>query len=84
MSQPESLPLTHLQAGQWGSILRLDMEEPLRGRLADLGFLPGSSVRFLFAAPSGNPRAYWIQGTIIALRNQDGQSVIVHPLYPNK
>lgn len=77
---PEEVPLTQLQTDQWGRILRLDMKEPLLGRLADLGFLPGNQVRFLFSAPSGNPRAYWIQGAVIALRNRDGQAIFVQTI----
>lgn len=44
-------------------------------RLSDLGFTPGAPVSCLFTAPSGNPRAYLIRGTVIALRNQDAVSV---------
>lgn len=47
----------------------------LRGRLMDLGFTPGAGVRCLFAAPSGDPRAYMVRGSVIALRRADAALV---------
>ena len=40
-------------------------------RLLDLGFTRGARVRCLFAAPSGEPRAYRIRGAVVALRSED-------------
>lgn len=50
-------------------------DSAMAGRLYDLGFTPGASVECLFAAPSGNPRAYLIRGTVIALRNSDAAAI---------
>ena len=47
----------------------------LRRRLLDLGFTPGAAVRCLFAAPSGDPRAYMIRDSVIALRGSDASLV---------
>ncbi len=52
-------------------------ESPISERLHELGFTPGADVHFLFAAPSGNPRAYGIRGTVIALRNKDADYISV-------
>ena len=41
----------------------------------DLGFTPGAGVRCLFAAPSGDPRAYMVRGSVIALRRADAALV---------
>ena len=46
-----------------------------RRRLLDLGLTPGSCVTCLYEAPSGNPKAYLIRGTVIALRNQDASMI---------
>lgn len=48
-------------------------------RLLDLGFTRGARVRCLFAAPSGEPRAYRIRGAVIALRREDAALVRVWP-----
>lgn len=54
--------------------------EPLKTRLMDLGFVPGTRVEVLFAAPSGSPRAYGLLHTVIALRQQDAAQLEVEPL----
>lgn len=49
----------------------------MRRRLFDLGLLPGARVSCLYAAPSGNPRAYLIKDAVIALRSSDADSIIL-------
>lgn len=51
----------------------------MRRRLMDLGLTAHATVEHLFDAPSGNPRAYQIRGTVIALRNDDAAAVDVWP-----
>lgn len=46
-------------------------EGEARRRLLDLGFTPGAVVTCLFSAPSGDPRAYMVRGSVIALRRED-------------
>ena len=71
------LPLSRLPLGKAARILSLSAQEPLRGRLLDLGFVPGSPIRPLYAAPLGDPRAYLICETVIALRQRDAATVAV-------
>ena len=52
----------------------------IQQRLMDLGFVPGSEVRPLFAAPLGDPRAYLVCDTVIALRQKDAATVAVEGL----
>ena len=49
----------------------------LRTRLMDIGFTRGSEARFLFAAPSGEPRAYLIRGAVVAIRREDAKTVVL-------
>ncbi|HPY37035.1 MAG TPA: FeoA family protein [Clostridia bacterium] len=51
-----------------------------RRRLLDLGLTPGAYTTCLYAAPSGNPKAYLIRGAIIALRNEDAGLVGLEPI----
>lgn len=53
----------------------------MRRRLMDLGLTAHATVEHLFDAPSGNPRAYLIRGTVIALRNDDADAVEVCPFW---
>ena len=70
-------PLSRLPLLHKARVLSLSAQEPLNGRLMDLGFVPGSEVQPLYAAPLGDPRAYLICDTVIALRQQDAAAVAV-------
>ena len=70
-------PLSRLPLDHSARVLSLSAPEPLRGRLMDLGFVPGSEIRPLYAAPLGDPRAYLICDTVIALRQHDAATVAV-------
>ena len=70
-------PLSRLPLGHTARVQSLSAQEPLKGRLMDLGFVPGSEVRPLYAAPLGDPRAYLICDTVIALRQRDAATVAV-------
>ena len=73
-------PLSRLPMGKKARVLSLSSQEPLRGRLMDLGFVPGSEITPLYAAPMGDPRAYLICDTVIALRQRDAATVAVEGL----
>ena len=45
----------------------------------DFGLVPGAAVCPLFRSPTGNPTAYRIGGTVIALRNTDAADILVIP-----
>ena len=71
------IPLSRLPLNRAGKILSLSAGEPLKSRLMDLGFVPGSRVIPLFQAPLGDPRAYWVCETVIALRQRDAAGIAV-------
>lgn len=91
MNQPSrpsvSVPLTALEPGQQGTIcalcfpdaLHLDALRPdaLRRRLQDLGFVPGAKVCCVGVSPLGDPAAYRLKGTVIALRAGDAEAVLI-------
>jgi len=64
-----------LAEGCSGSVRTIGVEGPLRARLMDLGFSPGAEVTCLFSAPSGDPRAYMIKNSVIALRSSDADKI---------
>ena len=70
------LPLDRLPAGQTAILTALGTGDGLRRRLLDLGFLPGAALSCLFTAPGGDPRAYGIRGTVVALRNSDAAKIL--------
>lgn len=76
------LYLHQLGPGQTARVLELSpacrgME---RRRLLDLGFVPGTVVTVDMTSPLGDPRAYRLRGTLVALRQDQAQWVRVQPL----
>ena len=51
----------------------------LRRRLMDFGLVCGATVYPLFRSPTGNPTAYQIGGTVLALRDADAAGILVVP-----
>jgi DtxR family Mn-dependent transcriptional regulator len=64
--------LSQLSPGQTGRILGLSpaCRGAERRRLLDLGFVSGTSVEVEMVSPGGDPTAYRVRGTLIALRRQ--------------
>lgn len=53
-----------------------------RRRLMDLGFTEGARIRPFLKTFAGDPRAYEVRGTLIALRNDQAAQVLVRPIQP--
>ena len=51
-----------------------------RRRLMDLGFTDGARIRPFLRTFAGDPRAYEIRGTLVALRRDQASQVLVRPL----
>jgi len=71
------LTLADLQAGNVAWVKRLRTNGLLRRRLLDLGFCPGSEVTMEMSSPSGDPVAYRVRETRIALRRSDAREIEV-------
>jgi len=74
------ITLKDLPVGKNAVIRKLCNSEDMRRRLFDLGFAPKSSVTCAFSAPMGDPKAYVIKGTVIALREEDSSLILVTPV----
>jgi DtxR family transcriptional regulator, Mn-dependent transcriptional regulator len=53
-----------------------------RRRLMDLGFTEGATIRPFLRTFAGDPRAYQVRGTLIALRRDQASQVLVRPVEP--
>lgn len=71
--------LNELRVGGCGRVLGFDAGCAMRRRLLDLGFTEGARAECLFDSPQGDPRAYRVRGTVIALRNRDARGVLISP-----
>ena len=71
--------LTTLRAGQHATVGRLDdsLQGFTRRRLLDLGLTPGTTITAEMRSLFGDPVAYRVRGTLIALRHEQAAKVII-------
>ena len=72
--------LNNLVIGEKASVTALASEGAIRRRLLDLGIIVGTEIEPLYKNPSGNPVAYLIRGTVIALRAETTEKILVSAL----
>jgi len=78
---PHAVRLADLSTGQAASVIGLDeaCQGYSRRRLMDLGFTTGATIRAALSTFAGDPRAYEIRGTLVALRREQASQVLVQP-----
>lgn len=76
-----AIPLSRLRDGQEAEVLSIaeSCQGFTRRRFLDLGLTPGTLVRPELSNAFGDPRAYRIRGTLIALRKDQAALVHVKP-----
>jgi len=58
-----------------GIVNDLNCNGNIRRRLLDLGIVKGTKITPVFKSPSGDPTAYEIRKTLIALRKEDSKLI---------
>lgn len=70
--------------GQDQTALVVGLDEACQGfsrrRLMDLGFTDGARIRPALRTFAGDPRAYEVRGTLVALRREQAAQVLVRPV----
>ncbi|MCI8482178.1 MAG: ferrous iron transport protein A [Clostridia bacterium] len=61
-----------------GTVEGLYCRDTIRRRLLDLGIVKGTKILPVLKSPSGDPTAFLIRGSLIALRKDDANSILVH------
>jgi ferrous iron transport protein A len=64
--------------GQKGEHIRIEhllVDGVMRRRLLDLGFVPGAVVEVHRKSPLGDPIAFRVSNTVIALRKEESQQI---------
>lgn len=74
------IPLTDLPTNIRAEIVKLEVADSLKRRLLDLGFIPGTKIEVAFSSPLGDPRAYYIRDTLLALRANEAKYIMVRRL----
>ena len=82
MLKREAIPLAELAQGRRAQIVALDdsVQGFTRRRFLDLGLTPGTAIHPELANFFGEPRAYRVRGTMIALRNDQASQIWVKPI----
>lgn len=68
--------LCDLKKGDGLVIKEIKNEEKLRQRLLDIGFIPETKIKCVRTSPFGDPKAFLVRGTVIALRNSDSAKIL--------
>lgn len=71
------IPLRDVAVGDTGIVCSLLVKNEVRRRLLDLGLIIGTKVKVLSVGPFGDPVAYFIRGTVIALRSEETSKIMV-------
>lgn len=72
----KDITLKNLKIGETALIKEIFIEGDLKKRLYELGFIKGSVVKCILKSPLNDPKAYFIKGTTIALRNDITKNII--------
>ena len=77
--QIEGVPLDSLEPGQSGVVTGISSlsRGTERRRLFDLGIIPGTEIDVEMVNPGGDPTAYRIRGSVIALRSNQARLIKV-------
>ena len=75
--------LDSLIQGERGIIKKLLCTGLTRRRFMDLGLVSGTEVEVIMKSLSGDPVAYRVKGTQLAIRNKDAHDIIVERVENN-
>jgi DtxR family Mn-dependent transcriptional regulator len=78
---PPGERLSNLKPGAQGTVVRIShaCRDAERRRLMDLGVLPGTLIGAEMTSPSGDPTAYRVRDTLIALRREQADLIFITP-----
>lgn len=73
------ITLSALPLCKSGYIKSININTDIKRRLLDMGFAAGELVTPVFKSPLGDPTAYGIMGSVVALRNEITDEIYVIP-----
>ena len=73
----KEMNLSQVKQGMTVTVHKLQAKEEIRRRLLDIGLIEGTKICCLYSGPSGDPTAYLIRGTVVALRREDAGQIRV-------
>lgn len=73
----ENSTLNKLPIGKTAKIEKIEKNCELYKRLTDIGLISGTDVQCILKSPLGDPCAYLIRGSVIAIRECDCKNVSI-------
>ncbi|HEY8562174.1 MAG TPA: FeoA family protein [Pyrinomonadaceae bacterium] len=73
----KTMTLDKLERGRSATIVQIFSENAERRRLFDLGILPGTRIESVMASPLGDPVAYRVRNSVVALRREQANLIEV-------
>lgn len=67
--------LNDLELGVEAKIDNICCNETITRRLMDLGIVKDTKITPILKSPSGNPRAYEVRGSVIAIRKEEAKNI---------
>lgn len=67
--------LSDLDLNKSAKIKKINCTGNIHRRLLDLGLIPGTIITPILISPSGDPRAFEVRGSIIAIRKEDSSQI---------
>ena len=67
--------LNQLPLNKSRKINKIECDEGIKRRLLDMGLVKGTEITPILISPSGDPRAFLVRGTIIAIRKDDAKNI---------
>lgn len=74
----KKIHLDELPLETTGIVETLNCKGAIRRRLLDLGIVQGTKIVPILKSPSGDPTAFLIRGSLIALRKEDANLILVN------
>ncbi|WP_250278520.1 FeoA family protein [[Clostridium] colinum] len=69
--------LNSLDIGDSCYIKKILLDKNIKRRLQELGFIEGSLIKCVLKSPFNEPTAYFVKGTMIALREEITKNILV-------
>ena len=78
MTQDLPIPLSLLQPGDQGEVVKVQAQGQVRQRLLEMGFIRGARLRVEKLAPLGDPMELVIKGYHLSLRREESSCILVN------
>ncbi len=71
------IKLSDVKVGEEVKVCGMLVSDDIKRRLYDIGLLPGTVIKVVMQSPFGEPVAYNVRGSIIAIRKEDTSKILV-------